>query len=901
MPCPVGACDKKNVAIARAASRSSPAKKGYLERKGHVKGIGLGWVLWALALPALGEGLPTAPPIQAVRTAKPIELDGKVDEPQWQAAPVFTDFVTSYPDPGARPSQKTELRVLYDDDNLYVSMICFDTEPGRIVAPLDRRDNMPPSDNVAIAIDSAHDRRTANYFQVNAAGVLRDQLWYDDTQSTSSWNAVWDARAARRPDGWSAEFVIPLNVLRFPAKKVQLWGFAAERNNARAHEQIDTALLPHSANAVVSRFGELTGILDLKPRSDLEITPYVAARGTVRPRFDAASLPQPRIFDPALDFGGDLQTSITSGLTLNAALNPDFGEVEPDALILNLGNTEIFFNEKRQFFTQGLELFQPLANGGNGGSSGVQPFYSRRIGLTAPILGAAKLVGSLNDGLKLGVLEAVVLGPQDDAKAKYAYQGLDTDQAPLDRTVQWHSEAPFHLGPNDELPAERTPSMNYFAAVGRQKLWSNSALGATFASATPLGQLCYPGDFLDPSSYDKDSCAARGANTLSLESSIATASGDWGVRTQFNGSQVVGGPSSFRRRDGVVMKPGDLGYGAFVKAGKFGGEPFQFNAWYLYDSPRLDVNPTGYQPDDNLHELGMYAAYTRPNGFGSLHDFELSTFGYADFSADGRHIPRGGRFQGDISWTLSNFFSFGFELGWEDPHFDIREINDTGIAFQRRSDVYLAWFSNTDTNKKFWFSFGGDVFKSSSTGPMPAETGYGLNGSLNYRPVPALNTQVSANYNHNPQGPRFVDDLGGGNYVLGAQHPAVLSVTLRASWIFDPRLSLQAYAQFFTAYGQYGPFFSAFAPNGEEIRLTQMVPTTYTASNPDFHESALNVNLVARWEYRLGSTIFLVYSRSQDELPFATGRDVTTLAPNALGQGRTSETFLVKWSYWWDV
>lgn len=853
-------------------------------------------VLAACAAPAFGKSS-----LKAVRTPRPIEVDGKVDEAAWQAAPAFRDFVVSYPRQGARPSQETEVRILYDDDNLYVSFVCHDSEPTRIVATLDRRDNLPStSDWVKVQIDSANDGRTAYAFAVNAAGVMQDALLFDDLNSTTSWDAVWNARVALLPFGWSAELMIPLSVLRFRERPEQSWGFDAQRNIPRTHEQIDSTLLPHAVNGYVSRFGTLSGLRRLQPKPGLELRPYVAARGTLRPRYDAPDRPKPRLFDPALDVGLDLKSAITSRLTLNLAVNPDFGEVEPDALVLNLGNTEVYYSELRTFFTQGLELFQPLSGGGNGGASGVTPFYSRRIGLSAPILGSAKLVGGLGEDLKLGVLEAVVLGAQDDAKAPYAFSGMDTDLAPLNRRVRWHPSIPFHLGYDDELPAQRAPSMNFFAAVARQKILHNSAVGLTFTSAAPLGALCDANDFFDRADYQPDACAARGGNGLSLESSLATDDGDWGVKTMLNGSQVVGGPSAFRRRDGVEMHPGDLGWGAFVKAGKFGGEPWQFHGWYLYDSPRLDLNPSGYQPDDNVHEGGLYAAYVRPEGVGSLHDFQVNGFYYADFSADGRRIPRGNRLQGDISWKFPNYFFLLFEVGWENPRFDIREIGDTGIPFERRSDVYLATSFNTDTNQPFSLSGGGDVFKTSSTGPLPAEYGAGANAGVSWRPTPSLFTQLSANYNHNPQGARFVNALGEGRYVLGALYPSTLSFTLRASWIFNPRLTLQAYAQFFTAYGHYGPFFAADAPDGQEVRLSRMVPTGY-GGNPDFHESALNANVVLRWEYRPGSTFFLVYSRAQDELPLDPGRSVETLAPHALGQGRTSETLLVKYSYWWDV
>ncbi len=298
--------------------------------------------------------------ISAARAVKAPNIDGKVDEDAWQIAPVYSDFVEQYPKEGEPPTQKTEVRVLYDDTMLYVAIICFDSEPSQIVRALGRRDSTPTADLLELAIDSSFDRRSAYYFSVNAAGVLRDGLLFGDVNLLDTWDSVWSGAVSQRPDGWSAELAIPLAILRFPTAKEQQWGFHVRRTIPRTHQVFDSTLLPRSANALVSRFGQLTDVLNLQPSaisSSCRTWACASRRGpnTQTPRCRGRSCGTRQE-----DIGLDLRASLFSDLTLNATINPDFGQVEADQIILNLTTTEVFFPEKRPFFNEGLDLFQPV-------------------------------------------------------------------------------------------------------------------------------------------------------------------------------------------------------------------------------------------------------------------------------------------------------------------------------------------------------------------------------------------------------------------------------------------------------------------------------------------------------------------------------------------------------------
>ena len=303
-------------------------------------------------------------------------------------APVFSDFIQSFPKPGAPPSERTEVRLLYDEGSLYVGITALDGEPASVNQSLGRRDALPASDVVRVMIDSLRDRTSGYVFSINAGGSLEDARITEDTTLSSDWDAAWEGAAAVTAKGWTAELRLPLRILRFPESPQQLWGFHVRRELARTREQMDSVVIPREANALASRFMELRGLDGVRQARQLTLTPYIAGRLTSRDGTSEGS----RLLDPIFDVGLDFQAHLTGDLSLTGAINPDFGQVEADRLLVNLGTSEVFFPEKRPFFLEGVELFQPV--GAQGGRSAQTLFYSRRVGLEVPILGAAKLAGA---------------------------------------------------------------------------------------------------------------------------------------------------------------------------------------------------------------------------------------------------------------------------------------------------------------------------------------------------------------------------------------------------------------------------------------------------------------------------------------------------------------------------
>ncbi len=368
---------------------------------------------------------PIATAARATLAAEPPVLDGRDEDAVWRSAPAIDQFLQAKPSEGAPAQFRTEARVGYDARNLYVFVRAFDPRPDSIVGQLARRDEQPPSDEIILMLDSYHDRRTGYEFVVNPVGVKSDYAIYNDGDEDVAWDAVWDVATQIDSLGWTAEYRIPLSQLRYAGKGNVTFGFLIWRNIHRHTETVTWPLYRTSRSGFTSQFGELTGLEGLASPGRAEITPYLLTQNVTGP----ASADYAR--DQEVSVGGDLKYRLASNLLLNGTVNPDFGQVEADPSVLNLGAFETFFEERRPFFVEGKGLFTFNVNCVVvvDCDTGEGLFYSRRIG-RAPqlaetygdesspsatrIIGAAKITGRLPGGFSLGFLDAVtddVAGP----------------------------------------------------------------------------------------------------------------------------------------------------------------------------------------------------------------------------------------------------------------------------------------------------------------------------------------------------------------------------------------------------------------------------------------------------------------------------------------------------------
>src|SRR3989441_186127 len=360
----------------------------------------------------------TATRATAVRAKTPVVIDGRHPGEVGRVAPAITQFREFQPKEDGDPRFATEAKVAYDDRNLYVFIRAFDPHPYSILKLLARRDVRAATDQLKIMIDSYHDRRNGYEFAVTPAGVKRDYALYNDGQEDDAWDAVWDAAARVDSLGWTAEFRIPLSQLRYVPRASNTFGFGIWRDIQRYTERVSWPVYRNSQAGVTSQLGELVGLDGLPSPRRPEIAPYVVTKNVSEPTGGAFDRSQ------KVTGGADLKYGITSNLTLDATVNPDFGQVEADPAVLNLTAFETFFKEQRPFFVQGAGIFRFDVNctAVNDCNTGEGLVYSRRIGrapqlagtysdTTSPaftrIFGAGKLTGRLPGGLTIGVLDAV--------------------------------------------------------------------------------------------------------------------------------------------------------------------------------------------------------------------------------------------------------------------------------------------------------------------------------------------------------------------------------------------------------------------------------------------------------------------------------------------------------------
>ena len=375
---------------------------------------------------------PGGPRTAAVtRTTEAIIIDGVLDEPIWSARPTIGDLIQRQPDPGTVPSERTDVRLLYDDEHLYIGVMAYDSEPHRVIGTQMARDaRLMSDDRIEILLDTFRDQRSAFYFATNPAGALVDGLTFANGELNTDWDAIWHVRTRRTDEGWVAEFSIPFKSLRFPADR-SVWGFNFSRNIYRKLEDIRwSGARLQTEFLQVSEAGEITNLEGLSQGIGLDVRPFVAGNALHRGETGEDDLSG----EPGLD----VFYSVTPSLRLTGTVNTDFGETEVDERQISLDRFSLFFPEKRAFFLEDAGVFSFASTGPEppGGippaGADVYPFFSRRIGLLdgeeVPLDVGTKLTGTIGRAdvgvlaVRTGELEDVV-GPQNlmVARAKWNF------------------------------------------------------------------------------------------------------------------------------------------------------------------------------------------------------------------------------------------------------------------------------------------------------------------------------------------------------------------------------------------------------------------------------------------------------------------------------------------------
>ena len=769
----------------------------------------------------------------------PPQLDGVLDDDIWQTAPLHEGFRQRDPDEGEPASQRTTFQVAYDDEAVYFAVMCYDSEPDKIVSRLVRRDDYVESDKVQIILDPHYNRQRGFSFTIYPSGSVIDGIVGGGGPDgwSNAWDGVWEAKTYIHENGWAVECRIPFYMFRFSPKDKYTWGLQVEREISRRKERSHWRLIKKGTPGWISHFGDLVGIENIRPSRHLELIPYAMGRTTLNDETDLWG-----------SVGGDVQYGITSGITLNATVNPDFGQVEADPATLNLSAYEEFFEERRPFFVKGASNF-------NFGAWEKQFFYSRRIGrqpehfeipegaieLSRPeattILGAAKIIGRTNSNTSFGIMEAVT-APE--------YAQIKKNGKNRDHLVE--------------------PLTNYF--VGRVKqdvLKGNSYIGLVTTAVN------------------------RRASNAAYVSGL-----DWDLKLAKERYQISGMIAASQVGELEVRKSGYLANIEFEKQGGWWRLDTSFNV----RSPGLDINDIGYvQRGDMMRWFYDAHASRKSSRLVSFREVTLGLYGWREWNYDGVSIGR----YSEI-WTdgkLKNYWEYDLWVGRNLESFNDEDVWRGGTLIKNPAGWWIFTQLRTDSRKMVQLElnpiFAWDDDNKSSEKEVTLR--------LNIRPASNIELSIGPMYRYRIYDAQWVElveeNINGhikNHYVYGELTSHTLDFTTRANISFTPTLSLQFYVQPFITIGDYTNFKELVEPKSYQFKPYPL------KRNPDFHIRSLRGNTVLRWEFRPGSTLFLVWSQAREiELEDVGAADLEFRPVHRLRNSFTDpgkNIFLIKCRYW---
>jgi hypothetical protein len=873
---------------------------------------------------------PTPPPVaNAVRGEAAITVDGRIDEGAWQAATPVTTFRQYQPREGEAASLPMEVRFLYDDQALYVGARMSD--PAGVVAPLARRDqlldadgnngsfNSLTSDKLILTFDPYHNHLDEVWFEVNPAGVKGDQFNGDP-----SWDPIWEAAAQTDSLGWTAEMRIPFSQLRFSRDSVQNWGMQIWRYVDRLNERDMWAVWRQNASGGPAFYGHLAGLTITHRPRQLELLPYVVTGSTFK---DAVSGdPYHGSRDMRFATGADIKYLLTSNLTLDATINPDFGQVEVDPASLNLSAYETYYDEKRPFFIAGASAF------GFGGmrcmfcsnTSSLSAFYSRRIGRSpqlggyvddiatyadtpdnTAILGAAKITGRTQSGYTVGLLNAVT--NQERAR----YRPLP-DAAETTQVVE--------------------PPTNYF--VGRlKKEFRNGATTFGGILTSTVRRMDDPvvserlRSHAEAGGFDwRHTWHARDYSWMgsALVSNVAGSPGAIAL-TQRSSAHYFQRPDRNSVGDGLFRTHYDTtatdlrGYGLFTRVGKDNGT-LLWEAMANVRSPGFEVNDLSFldRADFRWFNGNVGGQWTTPTRW--YRNIFTTLGGATEYNYAGDRTAT--KLQAFYGMELPNYWNVRAIAIHDVPSFDDR-LTRGGPVVKRAGYNVANIEVSTDPRSKAVF----DLLVEGARGVGAPTHSFTFQPGLALKPAPNLFIQLSPTYARDEGDAQYVtavpdataEAFYGTRYVFGFIRTKTVSIDTRVNWTFTPNLTLQLFAQPFIASGDYSSFREFAAPRtSEKLEYGRDVGTidfnetagsyrvdpdgtgpagSFSFDNPNFTTSSLRGTAVLRWEYRPGSTVYFVWTQERSGFDPVGTFDFAS-ARSAIFRDRPTNVFQIKATYW---
>ncbi|SNC75004.1 Carbohydrate family 9 binding domain-like [Hymenobacter gelipurpurascens] len=822
-------------------------------------------LLWLTTLTGLAQAQSASPPdkatnaaaalpspkrqLQALRITDAIKLDGQLDEAIWQQAPIATDFIQNRPNPGPHEKHPTEVRVLYDDANLYVGAIMHDVSQDSIMRELTARDDIGNSDFIGIFLDTYHDQLNGYSFIVSTGGVQVDARYSPAGGEDGNWNAVWDSRTSMKGTDWYCEMRIPYSAIRFSKAKDQVWGLNFMRQRKRDNQAFFWNEVKPAVDGFVNQWGELQGLHDIQPPLRLSLTPYVSSYVNHFPYKEQGT----RNTSTSFNGGADVKWGINESFTLDATLVPDFGQVQSDNQVLNLSPFEVQFQENRQFFTEGTELF-------NKGDL----FYSRRVGATpigfgdvssqlrqsemgpdgqrrpgeavvsnpgiTRLLNATKVSGRTKNGLGVGVFNAL-------SNDVYATVRDSVDGRQRDVLTQ--------------------PFSNYSIMVLDQSLKNNSYVSLINTNVTRWGQ-----------TYD--------ANVTGGLFRFANKKNSYAVDGRLVYSRLRG------KQFGSEEEIGDQdGYKYQIGVSKISGN-FTWGLNHGIESDKYNPNDLGILFGNNNISQGLYASYNKYKPFWKVNNL------YTFFNLNHSVLYKPTRYQnanvsGGFNTTFTkSFLTVGANIDANPITHDYYEprqypLGDYYVRVPVNANI--GGFISSDYRKKLAWDFNGGVrwYAEDDRLERPRRMGYGWNISPRYRVSNQLNFRYSLDWNLRqnqvgyvnggldsslPQDTAIIRQLGGNvllgkppvDVLLGRRRVLTVTNTISGAYTFNNRMSFTIRTRHYTSTVNYRDF-AHLKKGGLET------PIDYRR-NRDNTFNAFNVDAVYSWWFAPGSQVSIVWKNA---------------------------------------
>ncbi len=842
------------------------------------------------------------------RAATPPDINGILDDECWQEGCWTDDFIQYEPYNGRPPSQKTSFIILFDDLNLYVAIKSHDVSPDSIVSRLSRRDQSE-GDLAAVIFDSFHDLRTAFVFGVSSSGVKYDEMITNDGQSSDfTWDPNWWVKTFADGAGWNAEIKIPFSAVRFKKNSDDAWGLQVARVLYRKNETSMWQHIPKDAPGLVHLFGELRGLGQIKPWKICDITPYGIARAeTYQAEPDNPFLEHGK--SSWLNGGIDAKIGVTNNMTMDLTINPDFGQVEADPSEVNLSAYETFFSEKRPFFVEGSNIMNFDIGIDDWAVGNDNLFYSRRIGrspqvtnelkegwhadvpLQTAIIGAAKLTGKTKNGLSLGFLEAVT----NEEKAEIDTMGgriLKTAE-PLSNYLVGRLQKDIHDGNT---------------IIGGMVTGVNRDLDPDVINI--LHQAAYSGG-ADFTQYFKDKSwrlSARAAYSRVQGSREAL------KQTQMSSTHYFQRPDNhYAALDTTRNSLG--GSGGRIQAMKLNGH-WRCLGSASWRTPGFEINDMGYIKEADQVLSVLWTGYTQWKPKGIYRNYDIGISGFSVWNFGGNSLSKGIDMTG--SMDLKNFWSISVQgtlvfngLG--------QSILRGGPMMKYPGNYFGKITFSSDSRKKL-------ILDCTTNGKK------GFEGNLSEIQYSFGITYKPTNYLLFSFKPLFVKSFYELQYILAEEvdhaekfifssiDRKTISASFRINLNLTPDLTFQYWGQPFVASGRYydhklvnNPMgddyksrFHLYSPEqittgGDGYHVDEDMDGTidYSFDRKDFNVREFLSNLVIRWEYNPGSSVYLVWSQSRnssgDTGDFNLFGDLGNLFDS--GNNKPHNIFLIKLSY----